>query len=271
MQQFEMRYAKLVDKILKHGEKKACRNGYTCSIFGESFEFDMSDKPEFPLLNGRRIYYKGILGELAAMLRGPSNVKDFELYGCNYWKDWADDEGNLNIDYGNLWSNWNGVNQLEELIEKLRKSPNDRRLLINTWKPDTIKDLSLPCCHYSYQWYVREGKYLDMIWIQRSVDTMIGLPSDIVLAAAWNIIIANQVGLTPGRIKMDLGDTHIYEEHIPKAKEYVTRVAFKVPPMAKPIYQLKMSKAMPITSFIPSNLVIDRYQPMEPINFLLKA
>lgn len=271
MRQFEINYAKLARKILAQGEKKSCRNGETLSLFGESFSFDMSDSNEFPLLNGRQIYYGGIFGELAAMLRGPKNLKDFERFGCNYWKDWADEEGNLNIDYGNLWINWNGVNQLEQLIDKLKTNPNDRRLLIGSWKPDTIDELSLPCCHYSYQWYVRNSQYLDMIWTQRSCDTMIGLPSDIVLAAAWNIIIANQVGLTPGRIKMDLGDTHIYKEHIVQTYEYIDRVLTKVPTMEKPMYNLRLSKGAPLQMFIPQSIRIERYNPMTPIKFLLKA
>ena len=97
-------------------------------------------------------------------------------------------------------------------------------MIVSSWRPEALDRLSLPCCHYAYQFYVRDNKYLDMIWIQRSVDMMIGLPSDIVLTKLMVDCLANQVGYLPGIIKMDLGDCHIYEPHIDNARNYVERV-----------------------------------------------
>jgi thymidylate synthase len=264
---FEHEYAKLVYNILKNGEERKTRNGKTRALFGTTLEVDMTNRDIFPLLVARKMYYKGVLGELAAMLRGPKHIKDFELWGCNYWKTWAEDDGHICVDYGNAWIDYNGVNQLDNLIHMLKTNPTDRRLIISSWRPDRLDSLSLPCCHHTYQWYVRKGQYLDMLWMQRSVDTMIGLPSDIVLAAAWNIMIANEVGLQPGKLTFSLGDTHIYEEHIEQAYMYLQMVGSQ---LIHPRYDLNTHKGRPTVEFIPSMIQIRDYNPLQSLNFLLK-
>ena len=97
---YEEQYRYLVQKILDRGELRHGRNGNTFSLFGETVSFDLADG-NFPLLTGRQIFYKGVFGELAALLRQPTNIADFEKYGCNYWKLWAKENGDINIDYGN--------------------------------------------------------------------------------------------------------------------------------------------------------------------------
>lgn len=262
---YELNYRKLVKKILENGEFREGRNGNTISIFGETLKVDISDG-SFPLLTGRRIHYKGVLGELAAMLRGPKTIKDFKDYGCNYWDLWAGVNGSINIDYGNAWVNFNGVDQLAELVKGLKENPYGRRHLVTGWRPDRLADLSLPCCHYAYQWYVRKDGILDMMWHQRSVDTMIGLPSDVVFASAWLIILAKEVGLRPGIITFTLGDTHIYEEHIDQAKEYLKTLTCKLP-----TYNLALIQGTNHRGFLPENLHIYDYQYISDIKFLLKA
>lgn len=261
---YEANYKKLVKKILDTGELRAGRNGNTKAIFGETLTIDLNSG--FPLLTSRRIYYKGVFGELAAMLRGPKTLKDFKDYGCNYWDLWARADGNIDIDYGNAWLDFNGVNQLEALVTGLIENPHGRRHMVMGWRPDRLDKVSLPCCHYAYQWYVRDNKYLDMLWHQRSVDTMIGLPSDVVFASAWNIILANEVGLIPGKITFTLGDTHIYEEHIEQAKEYLTLLTLELPG-----YRLTAPKMACHTMFTPSWIEIENYSYLTEMKFELKA
>lgn len=262
---YELAYMGLVRKILANGELRRGRNGTTLAIFGETLTIDLSTG-EFPLLTGRQLFYRGVFGELAAMLRGPKTLKDFEEHGCNYWKQWAWPDGSINVDYGNAWLDFNGFNQLEALAEGLKNNPHGRRHLVTGWRPDRLDDLSLPCCHYAYQWYVREDKYLDMMWHQRSVDTMIGLPSDVIFASAWNIMLANEVGLIPGKITFTLGDTHIYEEHIEQAKEYLTRLTCELPK-----YKLEAYTQKAHTLFRPDDIIISSYTHMPAIKFELKA
>lgn len=262
---YELAYMGLVRKILANGELRRGRNGTTLAIFGETLTIDLSTG-EFPLLTGRQLFYRGVFGELAAMLRGPKTLKDFEEHGCNYWKQWARPDGSINVDYGNAWIDFNGFNQLEALVDGLKNNPHGRRHLVTGWRPDRLDDLSLPCCHYAYQWYVREDKYLDMMWHQRSVDTMIGLPSDVIFASAWNIMLANEVGLIPGKITFTLGDTHIYEEHIEQAKEYLTRLTCELPK-----YKLEAYTQKAHTLFRPDDITIVDYTHMPAIKFELKA
>lgn len=264
---FEYEYIELVHKILKEGSQRRCRNGMTKAIFGEKLVLDMSDSNEFPLLHGRKMHYTGVLGEFAAMLRGPNNIADFKKFGCNYWDQFGDADGELNLDYGNAWVDFNGTDQLADVANLLKNDPFNRRILISGWRPDKLSELTLPCCHILYQWFVR-GKHLDMIWYQRSVDTMIGLPSDIVLAAVWNILLANQTGYLPGKITFMLGDTHIYEEHFDNALLFIkSRKLIR----SYPSYALVAKEGMPIENFTPEMISINGYNPQPAIQFELKV
>lgn len=210
---YEKDYMALISDIMQNGNERPTRNHPTKAVFGRMLVVDELTYGEFPILLGRRMYPKGIFGELAAFLKGPKTVKDFQDEGCNYWNKWSDEDGRIHVDYGNSWLDFNGTNQLEATLTSLAEDPYGRRHLISGWRPDNLSNLSLPCCHLLYQWFVNNDR-LEMIWYQRSVDTMVGLPSDVVLAAAWNVLMADQVGLNPGRLTFMLGDTHIYKSHM---------------------------------------------------------
>jgi len=267
---FETEYAKQVERIINNGVHKEGRNGGTRSIFGISLEIDMSTG-HMPIIQGRKSHYKGVLGEFAALLRRPHSVADFEAWGCNYWKKWADENGDLVLDYGNAWFNYNGVDQIAELKKSLRDNPNDRRMIVNAWRPDRLKDLSLPCCHYSYQFNVENNK-LNMIWTQRSADMMIGVPADMILAAVWLITLANEFGFELGRIKMDLGDCHVYDEHLDNAIIYLERVLggdYKTG-WSYPSYKLLSPKRMDFCRFAPDDLHVQPYDTLGHLEFELK-
>lgn len=267
MHEFEHRFMYLVRQCLQAPLRKI-RNGAAHSIFGQQLKVDVSEG--FPLLIGRKLYPAGVLGELAAMLRGPKHINDFKAWGCNYWDKWAEPDGSINVDYGNLWLDFNGVNQLEALRQSLLNNPTDRRMIVTSWKPDNLAELSLPCCHYSYQFYVREHS-IDMVWIQRSVDVMIGLPSDIIFAAAWLTAIANEFNLRPGIITFQLGDCHVYEEHVVPALKYLNQANKKALECLNPVQaRLNIPIGTRFEEFEPSWLNIVNYNPAAPISFLLK-
>ena len=268
---FETAYKHLIIKALNSPERKT-RNAITRSFFGHHLEVDSLERGIFPILQGRKIYTQGILGEMAAFLKGPKTVKDFQDMGCNYWNDWGDAEGKLNVDYGNAWLDFNGVNQLEEVIESLRKDPNGRRHVISSWRPDHLKDLSLPCCHYSYQWYVTNEGRLEMIWNQRSVDIMIGLPSDIVLAAVWTLLIANELKLKPGKLHFMLGDCHIYDSHLDGVAKYLQQLNHvRTPSFWHRSPGWKLDKKATVRNFEPSMLEIIRDNAQPAIKFKLEV
>lgn len=272
IQKFEQAYYDLVFELVYLAKSRQTRNGLTTSVFGRSLTIPVLNN-EFPLLHGRTIYTKGILGEFAAIIRGPKCVEDFQKWGCNYWKLWADEDGKLDVDYGNAWLDFDGVNQLEELVNTLKTDPTNRRMIVSGWRPNRLKDLSLPCCHYGYQFYVCEDNRLHMIWTQRSVDVMVGLPSDIVLAATWLIALAYEVGLAPGTVKMDFGDCHIYEEHKLGAEQYLDNVLklkdFAAVRIAKYNYN-PPPLFNKMTDFHPAELEIYNYSPVDTIKFKLK-
>lgn len=267
---YENAYANLVEEILLHGEERQTRNAKTKSIFGCMLKIQTAQN-EFPILQGRKMFYKGVIGELVAMLKGPKHIDDFTSQGCNYWAQWAKPDGSINVDYGNAWLDFNGINQLQELIEGLKKDPYGRRHIVTGWRPDRLKELSLPCCHLLYQWYVRSGPMgrhvLDMVWYQRSVDTMIGLPSDVILAYVWNLLLANELDMIPGTITMMLGDTHIYESHYSGAIEYLSRVR-KNTDFQKVSHKPVQSK---LFDFVPSDFEVLQYNPLNTIAFDLIA
>ena len=267
MQQFEKDYAKLIEKILREGEVRKTRNGETTSIFGNMLTVPMNGDMSFPVLQGRKMFPKGVFGELAAILRKPTCVADFERFGCNYWGLWAKEDGSINVDYGNAW---HAGDQIEKLKTALKYNNTDRRMIISGWRPDRLDDLDLPCCHLLYQFYVRDGKYLDMMWYQRSVDTMIGLPSDIIFAATWLIAIANEFDYQPGEIKMSLGDCHVYAEHYEAANIYtdIVRCSLLQEP---PTYKWNAPIGTDFCKFEPRDIIIDNYFSHSKIGMELKA
>lgn len=267
MQQFEKDYAKLIEKVLREGEVRKTRNGETTSIFGNMLTVPMNGDMSFPILQGRKMYPNGVFGELAAILRKPTCIADFERWGCNYWKLWAKEDGLINVDYGNAW---HADDQIEKLKTALKYNNTDRRMIISGWRPDRLDELDLPCCHLLYQFYVRDDKYLDIMWYQRSVDTMIGLPSDIIFAATWLIAIANEFGYQPGEIKMSLGDCHVYAAHYEAAKKYIERVSGSMLRIT-PTYKWNTPVGTDFCTFVPKDITVKNYYHLNKMYLELKT
>lgn len=264
--QYEHDYMQLIKKIQRKGKCVESRNGGIQSIFGETFTVDNTDL-DFPLLKGRKLPVQSALGEFAAMIRGPKTLEDFEEFGCGYWKDWSNPDGTIELDYGNAWIDYNGVNQVKEVVESLTLHPHHRRHLIDAWRPDRLKDLNLPCCHFLYQWWVDDYMKLHMIWYQRSVDVMIGLPADVILATVFNNCMAKETGLLPGSITFMLGDCHIYDSHLPNVNRYLANA---INTDGAPIDYHWHSPKRPLTGpqlFEPDMIDIMNYQPVESILF----
>jgi thymidylate synthase len=203
------------------------------------------------------MFYKGIIGEAITLIQANSpfmHVSDFEKNGCNYWKLWADKDGCLTIDYPVR-------KHFERIIKDIKKDPYSRRHIIDLWNQDNIDQLSLPCCHYSYQFIVIDDE-MHMIWTQRSADIMIGVPSDMVLATIYLRIIAKETGYKAATITMNFGDVHIYEEHLEGAAEYIKRKHHDEPKL----YITGNS----FTKITPDDFILAEYKHEDPIKFKLK-
>ena len=268
---FEHDYVNLVQHVLLNGEERTTRNGKTLSIFNSYARIIDLQTGNFPILLGRKMVYKGVLGELAAILRKPTCNGDFVEQGCNYWSKFADEDGSLRVDYGNSWFNFEGFDQVAELKRQLREDPTSRRMIISGWNPANLDNLSLPCCHMMYQFYVSKDNRLHMKWHQRSVDVMVGLPSDAIFAAAWLLAICNEFGFAPGIIHMDFGDTHIYEEHLANAVQYVKQAKTALSNKAAAKFHYSAQPGADFCSFVPSDLEVLHYDPEPMLSFELKV
>ena len=248
----ENSYLSIMYNLLHYGAEREGRNGKIRSMPFK--ELAWVARTHIPIITTRAMVWKPALGEYAAILRGPKHVDDFKKFGCNYWGKWAKEDGSLNLDYGN----WKG--QAEYILDKLNGGKyGDRRLLINTWYPERISSLDLPCCHYSYQFW-SDGTELSLLWNQRSADWCIGVPHDMVLAHTMLHHFANLTGLTPGIIKMIFGDAHIYEQHFEGAAKQVKRT-----PWFPPIFEMK--EQTNLYDFIPEDVTITDYQSHEAIKY----
>jgi thymidylate synthase len=150
-------------------------------------------------------------------------------------KNW----GELGPIYGKQWRDWDGrqkrdgsydmsLDQIANLIFQLKRNPDSRRLMVSAWNVGELSEMTLPPCHYGFQCYVREGKYLSLMWNQRSVDTFLGLPFNIASYGLLLEILAKEVGMIPDQLIGNFGDVHLYSNHIEQAREQLTRVPFKL-------------------------------------------
>lgn len=125
------------------------------------------------------------------------------------------------------------INQVQNVIDTIRKNPNDRRLLVVAWNPVDLPLMALPPCHMMYQFYV-SGNRLSLMWYQRSVDTCTGLPFNIASYALLLHIIAKMTNLIPCDLIGTLGDTHIYKNHFEGAMEQIKREPHELPTLEMP-------------------------------------
>ena len=253
---------------MDEGVDKGDRTGVgTRSIFGAQLRFDLSKG--FPLLTTKKVFLKGIIHELMWFVRGDTNIRYLVENGVNIWNEWPfqsyleknnldkkypkyteewkeemnkyitqvkeDEEfakkwGDLGPVYGKQWRDFGGVDQLMDIIERIKKNPNDRRMIVSAWNPPEIPKMALPPCHCFYQFYVADGK-LSLQMYQRSCDTFLGVPFNIASYSLLLIMISKIVGLEPGEFVHTMGDTHLYSNHFEQVKKQLSRDPRELPKM----------------------------------------
>ena len=125
------------------------------------------------------------------------------------------------------------VDQIADVIEQIKSNPTSRRLLVSAWNAGVIDQMALPPCHYAFQFYV-DGDKLSLMWNQRSVDCGTGLPFNIASYALLLHIVARMTNKIPYELIGNLGDTHIYKNHIDNVKIQIQRVPHKLPQLELP-------------------------------------
>lgn len=155
------------------------------------------------------------------------------VYGWQ-WRHW---NGEYKYNPNNPQENYNpenpGIDQLKNIIETAKRDPNNRRLIVNAWNPTYEHNMALPPCHYSYQILIHNNK-VNLIWNQRSCDMFLGVPFNIAEYALLLLLFAKELGYEPGVLRGNLGDVHIYENHIPQVREQLSRKPNKLPTLEIP-------------------------------------
>ena len=225
MKNIENEYRGLLSQILNSGMDKEDRTGTgTRSIFGRTIRHQMSDG--FPLLTGKKVSFNAARTELLWILNGRTDLKYLEDNGVKYWRPDYERSGRtdetLGPVYGKQWRDFEGVDQLHNLVYSIKLDPQSRRMVVSAWAPHEMNEMVLPPCHYSFQVYINNDK-LDLMWQQRSADIFLGLPYDIAMYGLLLEMLAKGSGYKPGRLIGALGDCHLYNNHIEQAKLYLTR------------------------------------------------
>lgn len=288
-------YLNLVRDIIENGRIKKDRTGTgTLSVFGRTLRHDMSTG--FPLLTTKKMSLKNIKSELYWFLQGDTNIKFLVDRGCNIWngdayKHYLDncgdkfpltmkdfihkiktnpnfcrEWGELGPIYGAQWKNWDGIDQIGELLNGLIEKPDSRRLMVNAWNVSDLSKMTLPPCHFGFQCYTEELTYLEryelwfenaakkggiveynpdvdnpidlssvpsrklsLCWYQRSVDTGLGLPYNIASYGLLLLMLADEVNMVPGDLIGQLGDVHLYLNHINPIQEQLSREGYLLP------------------------------------------
>jgi thymidylate synthase len=333
MNTLDTKYQELLQDILDNGVDKTDRTGTgTISVFGRQIRHRMSQG--FPLLTTKKMAWKTMVTELIWFLSGSTNIKYLVENNCHIWNgdalknyekhngeiDWGpfitkeevfiemiknDDEfakkwGELGPIYGKQWRDWNGFDQIQNLIDELKTNPDSRRLMVSAWNVGELDKMVLPPCHYGFQIYTREltgeerwdllkkkvgedkfqlmvedivpfggglseelqaynipKRAISLMWNQRSVDTFLGLPFNIASYGLLLIMIADEMNMVPDELIGNLGDVHLYKNHIEQAKEQIKREPYDLP---------TVHVRDGIYSFGEHDVILENYQSHPKIN-----
>jgi thymidylate synthase len=227
-------YLQLVQHIIDHGTEKTDRTGTgTKSCFGYQMRFNLAEG--FPLVTTKKLHLKSIIHELLWFLKGDTNIQYLKEHGVRIWDEWADANGDLGPVYGKQWRSWeapNGVviDQISELIEQIKKTPDSRRLIVSAWNVGDLSKMALMPCHNMFQFYVADGKLSCQLY-QRSADVFLGVPFNIASYALLTMMIAQVCDLQYGDFVHSFGDVHLYNNHMEQANLQLSRTPFPLPTM----------------------------------------
>ncbi len=253
-------YQAFLEHILENGKEKPDRTGTgTISTFGYQMRFDLARG--FPLLTTKKVHFKSIVHELLWFIEGGTNIRPLVQNGVRIWNEWpfetyknsdaykgeskkefvekikddpsfAEKWGDLGPVYGAQWRAFEGkektVDQLQEVLKRMREEPSSRRLVINSWNPPLIDKMALPPCHMMVQFYIQDGVLSSQLY-QRSADAFLGVPFNIASYALLTLMVAHVLDLEPGEFIHSIGDAHIYKNHLEQVKTQLERTPRKLP------------------------------------------
>ena len=262
-------YQDILQDILDNGTVKGDRTGTgTKSVFGRQIRYDLSKG--FPLLTTKKLHFKSIANELIWFLSGNTNIDWLKSHGVSIWNEWATESGELGPVYGKQWTSWptkdgGSINQIDYVINTLKKNPNSRRILFHAWNVEYLPDesvgpqenarkglMALPPCHLLYQCYVADNKLSVQLYI-RSSDSFLGLPYNTASLALLTHMLAQQCDLIPHEIIISIGDLHAYSNHMSQIETQLAREPRQLP-------QLKINRK-------PDSIYDYQFEDFEIINY----
>lgn len=255
-------YLDIVNYVLQNGKFKNNRTGIgTYTVTGYMFQHDM--QIGFPLLTTKQVGFCTVASELEFFIKGLTDKRWLQKRNNHIWDEWATPTkaayGNSDIDksimaketdlgpiYGYQWRYWGtkytnsttryydtGIDQLAWVVSELKRNPESRRMLVSAWNVDDVPSMALPPCHYAWQVTVVDGK-LNLLWNQRSVDTMLGLPFNIASYGLLLHLLSKETRIPAGKLVGFLADTHVYENHVDGAREQLSRNVRQLPTISTP-------------------------------------
>jgi thymidylate synthase len=243
----------------------------TLSLFGYQMRFDLA--AGFPLVTTKKVHLKSILHELLWFIKGDTNIRYLVQNGVGIWNEWpyqswlrqtgrdqttemyspqwkaglkqfveriksdadfAQQYGDLGPVYGRQWRNFEGVDQLAQVVDDIKANPDSRRLIVSAWNPRDIPVMAksgLPPCHSLFQFYVSEGRLSCQLY-QRSADVFLGVPFNIASYAILTMMIAQVTGLKLGDFVHTFGDAHLYTNHMEQIEEQLSRDTLPLPQLS---------------------------------------
>jgi thymidylate synthase len=268
-------YHKALEYILENGRDKTDRTGVgTRSVFGMQMRFDL--RLGFPAVTTKKLAWKAVVSELLWFLEGSGDERRLAeiLYGdrnartdhgvlkptiwtanaeADYWKPKAKFAGDLGRVYGVQWRNFGGVDQIQQLIDGIKRDPSGRRHIISAWNPAELDQMALPPCHVMSQFDVTDGN-LSCQMYQRSCDMFLGVPFNIASYSLLTHIIARECDLKVGDFVWTGGDCHIYINHFDAVREQLSREE-------RPLPTLMMTVDKRWDEYVLEDFVLEGYDP----------
>lgn len=318
----EYQYLSLIRDILAHGEHRPDRTGTgTLSIFGPpQLRFSLSKPnpsdllsptPILPLLTTKRVFLRGVLAELLWFISATTSSLPLSAAGIKIWdgngsREFLDgaglghrEVGDLGPVYGFQWRHFGaeyvdastdytgqGVDQIKDIIWKLKNNPYDRRIILSAWNPADLKKMALPPCHMFAQFYVsfphsagataatahappsatpasaiNSKGTLTCLLYQRSCDMGLGVPFNIASYALLTHMLAHACDLIPGTLIHTMGDAHVYMDHVDALNEQLTRE-----PRDFPTLRIDRPKGEEsIDGWLEEQFIVEGYRPHKGI------
>ena len=287
----ECQYLNLIEEIIKTGNWEETRNGKTKSIFGSMSKYNLENNT-LPLLTTKKLAWKTCLKELLWFISGSTDngvlqkqkVKIWDANANNDFKRkqgiWYEDENDLGPIYGHQWRHFNasytdchsdytnkGVDQLKYIIDNLKdpKSRASRRLILSAWNPCQLSEMALPPCHILMQFNVVNKTKLECALYQRSGDVGLGVPFNIASYAFLTHLLAHHCGLEAKTFVHNIGNAHIYEEHIGSLEEQIKKIPYDFPKL-----HIK-TKREKIEDYVLEDFEIVDYKHHEVVKMTMKA